>query len=180
VAARSEAEAAPWDELVASLPPDTTLAEVRDYVWADNSEQQRTLLVKVHVRLGLPPPIGLPEVGVRVMTMHGAKGLQASVAFVPGLEDEVLPGARRAGVPGLLLEGARLLYMSITRARTVVVLSFAGRRFVSGAMATQTPSRYCAHLAGPFASRTTGLTAGEVGAVVGAIAAMQAPSPPDE
>ena len=51
VEARSEGEAAAWDELTEPLPDGTTLEEVRDYLWADNSEQQRTILSAVHARL---------------------------------------------------------------------------------------------------------------------------------
>jgi superfamily I DNA/RNA helicase len=63
----------------------------------------------------------VPELNrVRVMTMHGAKGLSARVVFIPGLEHGVLPNAHQAPYPAQLLEAARLLYVSITRARASV------------------------------------------------------------
>ncbi|MHB8500590.1 MAG: 3'-5' exonuclease [Candidatus Acidiferrales bacterium] len=178
--ARGEAEVAGWDDLIEPLPGEMTLAELRDYIWADNSEQQHTILTVVHERLGLEPPAGLPDPGVRVMTMHGAKGLQADVVFIPGLEEEVLPGRRRAPVPGLVLEGARLLYVSLTRARAALIVSLAGRRYWSGAMRGHTPSRYAAHIAGPFNHRAGGLTADEVVVVTSSIQAMALAPPPED
>ena len=52
---------------------------------------------------------------VQVMTMHTAKGLSAEVVFVPGLEEQLLPGPRRAPFPGLVSEAARLLFVSMIR-----------------------------------------------------------------
>jgi DNA helicase II / ATP-dependent DNA helicase PcrA len=178
IAARSAVEATAWDELIDPLPAGTTLEELQEYLWADNSEQQLTILLAIHKRLGLPPPEVIPEPGVRVMTMHGAKGLQAKIVFIPGLEEQVLPGPRRAQAPGLVLEGARLLYVSLTRAQAGAVLSFSTRRFWSGASVVHAPSRYCLHLGGPFTPRTAELNNIEVGDLMQTVAAMAPPPAP--
>jgi DNA helicase II / ATP-dependent DNA helicase PcrA len=162
VFARGAQEAEGWDLLTAALPAGMSLAEVRDYMWADTAEQQWTILAATCRRLDLDPPAMPPEGGVRVMSMHGAKGLQADVVFIPGLEDQILPGPRRDGVPGLVLEGARLLYVSMTRARAALILSFAGRRYWSGSMRDHDPSRYTSHLGGRFTYRAPPLTPAEV------------------
>lgn len=58
-----------------------------------------------------------PEVGdgeqapVRLMTLHGAKGLSADVVVIPDLEDVLVPG------DGEVVEQRRLMYVSMTRAR---------------------------------------------------------------
>jgi len=97
-----------WQSLIARLPQGITLEELRDYLWADTDEQQASLLEVVYTRLGIPVPEGglLPQ-KVRIMTMHGAKGLSASVVFIPGLMEEILPGERRRPYPGLVLESAK-------------------------------------------------------------------------
>lgn len=43
VAARTEAEATEWDRLVDMLPADTSLNELRDFLWADNVENSTGL-----------------------------------------------------------------------------------------------------------------------------------------
>lgn len=152
-------DAVAWQTYSNALPPDMSLAELRDYLSADTDEQQASILKTVLERLGLPVPVGgvLPP-RVRLMTMHGAKGLSAKVVFIPGLEEEILPGPWRRPYPGLVLEAARLLYVSITRARAACILSYAQARFVNGKFGPRTPSRFAANLGGPFALRPGGLT----------------------
>jgi len=60
---------------------------------------------------------------VRVMTMHSAKGLEAKVVFVPALEDDLVPGQM-----GNLEERRRLFFVSITRAKQLLLLSWASQR----------------------------------------------------
>ena len=155
-------EAANWNAQVAAIPPDITLKEFREYLSADGDEDELEVLATVYQRLGqqMPAAQALPP-RVKLMTMHGAKGLSARVVFIPGLEDELIPGPKRAAVPGLVLESARLLYVSITRARAAVVLSRAARRFINGQMKIHTPSRFAAHLGGVFAWRNSGATIAE-------------------
>ncbi len=170
--ARSAAESAEWEELAATLPDGMTLAELRDYIWTDTEDQRQTQLAGVLERLDMDPPSTPSDSGIRVMTMHGAKGLQGKVVFIPGLEEQVLPSARNAERAGLVLEGARLLYVSITRAQAAVVLSWASRRFIAGASVVHHASRYAAHLGGAFERRTQSLTSAEVATIMQAIQEM--------
>jgi len=125
-------EAQVWEAFASALPAAMTLGELRDYLWADTDEQRSALLRAVLERLNLPIPAGgVMPARVRVMTMHGAKGLSARVVFIPGLEEETLPGPRRQPHPGLVLEAARLLYVSITRARVACIISYAQTRIVT-------------------------------------------------
>ncbi len=84
---------------------------------------------------------------ISVMTVHGAKGLEFDLVFVPGLEDGVFPssksiesknGENKQG----LEEERRLMYVAITRAKKELVLSYAKSRYVYGDYQTQTPSRF--------------------------------------
>jgi superfamily I DNA/RNA helicase len=96
-------EAQSWEAFAAQFPADITLEELRDFVWADNDEQQAQIMESVYARLGqrVPDEHLLPQ-RVRIMTMHGAKGLSARIVFVPGLEDGLIPGSRRAPYAGLV------------------------------------------------------------------------------
>jgi superfamily I DNA/RNA helicase len=152
-----------WQQYSATLPGDINLEELRDWLWADNDEQQMTVLGDVYARLGqLMPTTAVLPPRIRVMTMHGAKGLSARIVFVPGLEDSILPGPRRSPYPGLVLEAARLLYVSLTRARVACIVSYATRRMVQGHMRNQVASRFAANLSDAFQQRTVGLSAAEL------------------
>ncbi len=156
-----------WSENTSHLPPGMTLREVREFLGTRTDEQAEEVLAAVYERLGLERPAeGVLPPRVRIMTMHGAKGLSASVVFIPGLEESIFPGPRRRASPGLRLEAARLLYVSISRARAACVLSYAIRRTVHGESQPQSPSPFVPRLGGPFVERDgAGLTPAETAAI---------------
>lgn len=151
-----------WTAITSAVPVEITLRELRDYVWSDNDEQQGRILANVYQRVGQPQPAStvLPP-RVRIMSMHGAKGLSAGVVFIPGLEEELLPGPFAARSGGGVYEAARLLYVALTRAKAACVVSYAIRRGVQGRTVSHHPSAFAAHLAGAFGARTKGLTSPE-------------------
>ena len=161
------AAAGQWVNFAAHLPPDTTLEELRDYLWADNDEQQAKILERVYQRLNLQAPAtGFLPQRVRLMTMHGAKGLSATVVFVPGLEESILPGNIRQPYPGLVLEAARMLYVSITRARAACILSYVDQRLIYGRVVRQHASHFLAHTAGTFHRQYNGFTNPEIEIII--------------
>jgi len=167
----SVAEAQNWQNYVAGLPVDMTLQELRDWLWADNDEQQMLVLGTVYTRLNqaMPAAAVLPP-RVRIMSMHGAKGLSSRIVFIPGLEEHILPGPRRQPYPGLVLEAARLLYVSITRGRAACILSYAARRRIQGSIRPTAPSRFTTSLNGPFIARAQGLQQADVQQITADIA----------
>jgi ATP-dependent DNA helicase UvrD/PcrA len=157
------AQAGAWQEFITELPGEMTLAELRDFLWADTDEQQGNVLQAAMVRIGLPIPTeGVLPQRVRIMTMHGAKGLSARVVFIPGLEQQIFPGPWRLPYSGLVLEAARLLYVSITRARATCVVTLSGQRVVNGTSCRHSPSQFGPSLRTAFVRRTGGLTPAEV------------------
>ncbi len=151
-----------WVEYMAGLMPDMNLSELRDYLWADTDEQRATVGATLNARLGKPddPRAQLPP-KIRVMTMHGAKGLSAKVVFIPGLEQGILPNQHQIPYPAQLLEAARLLYVSITRAKACCILSYAMHRRVFGQSQNQGPSQFALQTGGGFVWRQNGLTQAE-------------------
>ena len=77
--------------------------------------------------------------GVRIMTMHKAKGLSASAVFVVGVEEENIPGKND------IEEERRLLYVSLTRARKYLFVTYCNERLGeqqhSGYLPVQTKKR---------------------------------------
>ena len=159
-----------WRAFVAPLPPEMTLSELRDYIWVDNAQQRAEVLEGVYRRLDRPfqPDQSLDR--VRVMSMHGAKGLSARVVFIPGLENGLIPNRRQLAYPAQIAEAARLLYVSITRARAACILSFSTWRFVFGRGQQQVASDFAGQTGGAFANGGDGLTAEQLARVNQAIA----------
>ena len=91
-----------------------------------------------------------PQDGPRVsiMTLHGAKGLEFEIVFLPGWEEGLFPHQRslddngRAG----LEEERRLAYVGLTRARRQAKIYFAANRRVRGLWQTSLPSRFISEL----------------------------------
>lgn len=81
---------------------------------------------------------------VQIITLHGAKGLEWPVVFLPGWEEEVFPSPRAINEGGLkaLEEERRLAYVGITRAREIARISFAANRQIFGKWQSVLPSRF--------------------------------------
>ncbi len=82
---------------------------------------------------------------VRLMTLHGSKGLEFPVVYLIGLEEGVLPH-ESALHDGSLEEERRLLYVGITRAREALTLSHSETRRRFGRLEKVTPSRFLGEL----------------------------------
>jgi len=79
---------------------------------------------------------------VTLMTIHAAKGLEFKNVFVAGLEEEIFPSAHCLESERALEEERRLLYVAITRAENICVLSYAKSRFRNGQSNFTRPSRF--------------------------------------
>ena len=130
-------------------------------------EQKENILFRINFRLQSSQSEVIERTNrVQILTMHGAKGLSAKVVFIPGLENEILPGSRRIPYTGLVNEAARMLYVSITRARAASIISFANSRYYYGSNKNQAPSQFVRYLNGRFVYRISGLTNHEVEEII--------------
>jgi DNA helicase-2/ATP-dependent DNA helicase PcrA len=81
---------------------------------------------------------------VSIMTLHGAKGLEFPVVFLPGWEDGLFPNQRAMDESGQkgLEEERRLAYVGITRAERLATISFAANRRIYNQWQSSMPSRF--------------------------------------
>jgi DNA helicase-2/ATP-dependent DNA helicase PcrA len=97
-----------------------------------------------HVSLIMDNEGAEEEPKITLMTLHGAKGLEFPVVFLPGWEDGLFPSQRAMDESGAggLEEERRLAYVGITRAEEVCTISFAANRRVYGQWQSALPSRF--------------------------------------
>lgn len=80
--------------------------------------------------------------GVRLMTLHQAKGLEFPVVFIVGVEEGILPHVRSIDDVFALEEERRLFYVGITRAQKKLYITYSGKRFIFGRRGDAVKSRF--------------------------------------
>ena len=82
------------------------------------------------------------EDAVRLMTLHNGKGLEFSVVFLVGMEENLFPHVNVKDDPTALEEERRLCYVGMTRAKDYLYFSAAKSRFLWGGHRFMLPSRF--------------------------------------
>ncbi len=168
-----------WNTLAGALPPQMTLEEVLQFLAADSESDQQAILDLVSQRIGGGTPAAPAAVQkrIRILTMHGAKGLSGEVVFTPSAEQGIMPSFRALQATGLLIEQRRLFYVSVTRAMACCIISHVAQHTGAQAMTlTQNPvarltrSQFLNEMQSPSTTRTTGLTAAEAASIVAEVA----------
>lgn len=80
--------------------------------------------------------------GVKLMTVHAAKGLEFDYVFIVGLEQNLFPHNGFGDEKKDLEEERRLFYVAITRAREKLFLSYAQTRLIYGNRQVNLPSEF--------------------------------------
>lgn len=85
---------------------------------------------------------------VKIITIHAAKGLEFDTVFVAGLEDGLFPYSsfNDQNKAAKLEEERRLFYVSLTRAKKNLFLSYAKTRVVFGDKKVNKPSRFLSEI----------------------------------
>jgi DNA helicase-2/ATP-dependent DNA helicase PcrA len=94
---------------------------------------------------------------VNMMTMHGSKGLEFDVVFLPGWEEGLFPHQKSIEEKGQngLEEERRLAYVGITRAKKKALISFAMNRFYQGNWIDSMASRFIEELSEKFLEKNS-------------------------
>ena len=82
------------------------------------------------------------EIGVTMMTLHSAKGLEFPYVFMVGLEEGLFPTGRAFDNTLELEEERRLCYVGITRAEKELYISSASQRMIFGTRREYLVSRF--------------------------------------
>jgi DNA helicase-2/ATP-dependent DNA helicase PcrA len=161
-----------WRELAARVPPRElaeTVLEEASYVrmWQEdrsvdapgrleNLKELVQALAEFETLAGFLEHVGLvmdnasDPAGdmVTLMTLHSAKGLEFDTVFLPGWEEGVFPNQRAIDEGGLkaLEEERRLGYVGMTRARRVLIVSYAANRRVYNQWSASLPARFIEEL----------------------------------
>ena len=80
--------------------------------------------------------------GIKLMTLHQAKGLEFDTVFIVGVEEGLLPHSRSIYDQHELEEERRLFYVGITRARKKLYITYTKKRFLFGRRIPAMPSRF--------------------------------------
>ena len=91
----------------------------------------------------------LSQQGVKLMTLHSAKGLEFPRVYLVGLEEGLLPHKRSIDDHATAIdEERRLAYVGVTRARDLLTLTRAASRLKWGKRRPSIPSRFLFEMRG--------------------------------
>ncbi|CDZ79960.1 ATP-dependent DNA helicase PcrA [Candidatus Rubidus massiliensis] len=79
---------------------------------------------------------------VNLMTIHNGKGLEFTLTFLVGLEEELFPHANARDNHAAIEEERRLCYVGMTRAKEYLYITNSKHRFMWGTPKIQRPSRF--------------------------------------
>ena len=89
---------------------------------------------------------GVEGQGVTLATIHAVKGLEFPVVFLAGMEEGIFPHARALKTPEGMEEETRLAYVAMTRAMTLLYLTYTRSRVIGEEMKEHAPSRFLANI----------------------------------
>lgn len=120
-----------WTEIANSVQESAKNCQTTDQ-WLERIKEYQRLCQQTGHRLGssgdgsdsfLPEEEKRQE-GIRLLTMHGSKGLEFQRVYLPHLNEGILPG-KKAKTPEQIEEERRLFYVAMTRAKEMLFLSYA-------------------------------------------------------
>lgn len=120
--------------------------------WEDERESPtlQTFLEELSLRSNVKENSDLPK--IRLMTLHNSKGLEFSLVFLVGLEEDLFPHINSLNSPEAIEEERRLCYVGMTRAKRILYLTSATYRYMWGGPKLMRPSRFLREVPARFLS----------------------------
>ena len=123
------------------------LSGIRDFVEsqkeiADSSGGLEEFLEDIALATDFDKNIENETDRVSLMTIHLAKGLEFPIVFIVGLEEDLFPSALSLSSRSDLEEERRLFYVALTRAKSMIFISFAKSRYRWGKLIDSESSRF--------------------------------------
>ena len=116
------------------------LIEFKDLIVNNELEHE----IDIINELMLNDSINKNEMGVNLLTIHKAKGLEFKCVFIISINDGILPSTIENN--NLLQEERRVLYVGITRAKEYLYLSSSEYHFINGMKKRLRPSLFLSEL----------------------------------
>jgi DNA helicase II / ATP-dependent DNA helicase PcrA len=91
---------------------------------------------------------------VKLMTIHASKGLEFPNVFVAGVEETLFPSAMSVNTREELEEERRLFYVSVTRAKARLWITYAQSRYRFGQLVQNEPSRFLSEMPEEFVDKS--------------------------
>jgi DNA helicase-2/ATP-dependent DNA helicase PcrA len=134
------------DDTPDPIDREATLEELAEFRAAVRELDDRTTLREMVQRLSREKDGAGAGARVSLMTLHAAKGLEFPVIFIAGLEEGLLPHRRALESAEGIEEERRLCYVGMTRARSLLYLSYARARPATEVTRERAPSRFLAEI----------------------------------
>lgn len=90
---------------------------------------------------------------VTLMTMHNGKGLEFTLTFLSGMEEELFPHINSFASDTSMEEERRLCYVGMTRAKEYLYLTYASTRTTWGVTRMRKRSRFLSEIPGEYMER---------------------------
>ena len=128
-------------ELISLAKKYDSFAEINDEKETDYSDAVEKFIEDVMLASD-QDSMNKKDGGVKLMTVHAAKGLEFEKVFVTGLETGLFPHEKLSEAKIDEEEERRLFYVAITRAKKNLFLTYTSFRTIFGSKNTQIPSEF--------------------------------------
>ncbi|KAF3363045.1 ATP-dependent DNA helicase PcrA [Chlamydiales bacterium STE3] len=124
--------------------------------WEYNSEEPTLegFLEELSLKSSLDESTGERE-RINLMTIHNGKGLEFTVTFLVGMEEDLFPHANSRESEAAVEEERRLCYVGMTRAKEYLYLTSSQMRYMWGSQRFQRPSRFLLEIGPHFLERVS-------------------------